>query len=246
MRLPAGALRIAAIIGLLLVVAMVLGACEPIAQATSAPSVAPGATPAPTAAPNQTPVPGPLIVKPAELKADPVSLLAWLFNPVFQSFLILLVGLHQVVGEMGIAIILTTLIVRTALVPLMRRQMVSMRKMQSVAPEIKEIQRRYKSDRLKQQQATMALYKERGISQAGCLTALLPLLLILPMYQVVREGLTASDLTESLKVFGFQVVPLTCPPSPIPMYDANYRLIGYEPCIDSSIPWLGGIHASGF
>ena len=246
MRLPTGALRIVAILGLLLVVAMVLGACEPIAQATQVPSAAPGATPAPTAVPNQTPVPGPLIVKPAELKADPVSLLAWLFNPVFQSFLILLVGLHSIVGEMGIAIILTTLIVRTALVPLMRRQMVSMRKMQSVAPEIKEIQRRFKSDRMKQQQATMALYKERGISQAGCLTALLPLLLILPMYQVVREGLTASDLVESLKVFGFQVVPLTCPPSPIPMYDANYNLIGYQPCIDSSIPWLGGIHASGF
>ena len=70
---------------------------------------------------------------------------------------------------MGIAIILTTLIVRTALVPLMRRQMVSMRRMQAIAPEVKEIQRRFKSDRAKQQQATMALYKERGVSQAGCL-----------------------------------------------------------------------------
>ena len=76
----------------------------------------------------------------------------------------------------------------------MRRQMVSMRRMQAIAPEVKEIQRRFKGDRVKQQQATMALYKERGISQAGCLVALLPLLLILPMYQVVSEGLRASDL----------------------------------------------------
>ena len=244
--------RLALLAGALLAVALVAAACEPIVQSPApggsgapAASLVPGTTPAPTPAPPATPQPTPLIITPAPLKADPVSLLAWLFNPIFQLFLILMVGVHQIVGDMGLAIIITTLLVRTALVPLMRRQMVSMRKMQSVAPEIKEIQRRFKNDRVKQQQATMALYKERGISQAGCLTALLPLLLILPMYQVVREGLTAADLTESLKVFGFQVVPLTCPP-PVPVYDAAGHLTHYMPCIDSAISWLGGIHASGF
>jgi YidC/Oxa1 family membrane protein insertase len=250
--------RLALAAGLVLLLALVLGACEPIVQsqapgssvspiASGAPGTtpAPGVTPAPTPVPSATPLPAPLIVTPAPLKADPVSLLAWLFNPIFQAFLILMVGIKQIVGDMGLTIILTTLIVRTALVPLMRRQMVSMRRMQAIAPEVKEIQRRYKSDKVKQQQATMGLYKERGISQAGCLTALLPLLLILPMYQVVREGLTAADLTESLRVFGFQVVPLTCPP-PIPIYDAAYHLTGYRPCIDSAIAWLGGIHASGY
>jgi YidC/Oxa1 family membrane protein insertase len=248
---PRSIRRLALVAGAVLALAVVVGACEPIVQSpapggSGAPvtSAAPGTTPAPTPAPSATPQPTPLIVSPAPLKADPVSLLAWLFNPIFQLFLILMVGIHLVVGDMGLAIIITTLIVRTALVPLMRRQMVSMRRMQSVAPEIKEIQRRFKSDRAKQQQATMALYKERGISQAGCLTALLPLLLILPMYQVVREGLTAADLTESLKVFGFQVVPLTCPP-PTAIVDALGHL-SYKPCIDSAIAWLGGIHASGY
>ena len=213
-------------------------------------SLAPGQPPSPAPRRHRRPRradarPTPLIVKPAEIKADPVSLLAALFNPIFQAFLVLMVGIHVFSGlDMGIAIILTTLIVRTAMVPLMRRQMVSMRRMQSVAPEIKEIQRRYKSDRVKQQQATMALYKERGISQAGCLVALLPLFLILPMYQVVSEGLPAADLTESLKVFGVQLVPLTCPP-PQPILDAR-GTYGLRACIDSTIPWLGGISASGF
>lgn len=249
MRLPQGALRIVAVVGLLLAVALLLGACEPLGtpaptvdpNATLVPgtsagaSAEPGASPAPTAAPTGTPAPTPLVVRPAEPRADPVSILAWLFNPIFQAFLILMVGIHQFLGvDMGIAIILTTLVVRTGLVPLMRRQMVSMRRIQSVAPEVREIQKRYKTDRAKQQQATMALYKERGISQAGCLVALLPLLLILPMYQVVSEGLRASDLIESLKVFGVQLVPLTCPSPPT-----------LQPCIDSTIPWLGGMHASG-
>jgi YidC/Oxa1 family membrane protein insertase len=243
--------RLALVLGLVVLVMLVVAACSPIAPsaapaATGVPGASgvAGATAAPTIAPTATVAPTPLIVSPAELKADPVSVLAWLFNPIFQLFLIMLVGIHSIVGDMGISIIVTTLIVRTALVPLMRRQMVSMRRMQAIAPEIKEIQRRYKSDRLKQQQATSELYKERGISQAGCLVALLPILLILPMYQVVREGLQAADLTASLKVFGFQVVPLTCPP-PTLVPAANGAL-HYAPCIDSAIPWLGGIHASGF
>jgi YidC/Oxa1 family membrane protein insertase len=250
--------RFVMVVGVVLVLGFVAAACEPI-QASLAPgaspapgvTLAPGASPvaggsiAPSVAPTPTPAPTPLIVTPAPIKADPASLLAALFNPIFQLFLILMIGIHQYIGvDMGIAIILTTLIVRTAMVPLMRRQMVSMRRMQSVAPEIKEIQRRYKSDRVKQQQATMALYKERGISQAGCLTALLPLLLILPMYQVVREGLTAVDLTESLKVFGAQLVPLTCP-TPAVFTTLADGTMGFRPCIDSTIPWLGGVLASG-
>jgi YidC/Oxa1 family membrane protein insertase len=229
-----------------------VAACDPIQPTVPGTTLPPGATPIagasapPTATPAATAAPTPLIVRPAEIKADPVSLLAALFNPVFQAFLLVMVGIHQFSGlDMGVSIILTTLVVRTAMVPLMRRQMVSMRRMQAVAPEIREIQKRYKSDRVKQQQATMALYKERGISQAGCLVALLPLLLILPMYQVVSEGLRAVDLTESLKVFGVQLVPLTCPPA-TPILDAAGNITGYEPCLDSAIPWLGGIHASGF
>lgn len=256
MTISRSALRIAAVIGLLLVVAVFLGACEPIG--TAPPSAAPagsgapvasgplpsGATPAPTVAPTATPAPTPLVVRPANPSADPVSILAFLFNPIFQAFLILMVGIHQFIGvDMGIAIILTTLIVRTALVPLMRRQMVSMRRIQAVAPEVREIQKRYKGDRVKATQATQELYKERGISQAGCLVALLPLFLILPMYQVVSEGLRAADLVESLKVFGVQVVPLTCPP-PVFTTLADGTM-GFKPCIDSTIPWLGGILASG-
>jgi len=238
LHLAAGLAAIAALI-------VLVAACTPIEPAASAGATAvPGATAAPTEAPTLTPAPTPLIVTPAELKADPVSLLAWIFNPIFQLFLILLVGIHGVIGDMGIAIIITTLIVRTALVPLMRRQMVSMRRLQALSPELKAVQARYKGDRLKAQQAQQALMKERGVSQAGCLTALLPILLILPMYQVVREGLQAADLVESLKVFGFQIVPLSCPPPTlITLADGTQQ---YAPCIDSTIPWLGGIHASGF
>ncbi len=227
-------------LGLLAVVLVVIAACNPIQSPIPGTSAVPGASAVPAATPTAVPSPSappqppPFILPPAALKADPISVLAWLFTPIYQAFLLLLVGIDLVVPDIGIAIILTTIIVRTAMVPLMRRQMVSMRQMQAIGPEIREIQRRYKNDRLKASQAQSALMKERGISQAGCLVALLPLFLILPMYQVVREGLTASDITPMLTVFGFKVLPVTCDPTSV------------MPCLDPTIPWLGGINAALF
>jgi len=113
--------RLALAFGLVVLVMLVVAACSPI-EPSAAPgaSIVPGssavagATAAPTIAPSATVAPTPLIVSPAELKADPVSLIAWLFNPIFQLFLILLLGIHSFVGDMGVSIIITTLIVRTS------------------------------------------------------------------------------------------------------------------------------------
>lgn len=227
--------RLGLVLGLLAVALVVLAACNPI-QVSPSPdaSAIPGATATPAATESPSPEPTPFVLRPAELKADPISVLAFLFTPIYQAFLLLLVAIDLVVPDIGIAIILTTLVVRTLMVPLMRRQMVSMRQMQAIGPEIKEIQRRFKNDRLKAQQAQSALMKERGISQAGCLVAMLPLFLILPMYQVVREGLTAADITPMLTVFGFKVLPVVCDPGSL------------APCLDPHIPWLGGINAALF
>ena len=52
-----------------------------------------------------------------------------------------------------------------------------------LAPEVKEIQRRFKGDRIKQQEAQRQLYAERGINPvSGCLPALLQMFLLIPMY----------------------------------------------------------------
>jgi YidC/Oxa1 family membrane protein insertase len=212
--------------GLLGLVVLVLAACVPGGGA----SLAPGVTATPT------PVPTPLA--PATPSGDPVSVLAWLFTPIFQTFFILLVAMYKISPDIGIAIILTTLIVRFVMVPLNRRQMVSMRQMQSIQPEIKEIQRRYKGDRLKAQQAQTELMRERGISQAGCLVALLPILLIIPMYQVIREGLTAADPNPMLQVFGVQIFHLDCAIGQVHEWGTA--------CLNPIIPWLGGVNAAGF
>lgn len=184
-------------VALVVVLALVaLGACVP---ATGSP----GASAAHTASPT------PLV--PAQPGADPVSLLAWLFTPVFQALFILLVILDDVTGNIAVAIILMTLVIRVLLIPLFRTQTVSQRRMQLVQPELKDIQRRYKGDRAKVSEAQMALYKERGINPAaGCLPLVLQFILLIPMYSVIRDGLTNYDPRAMVSIFGNELPILRC------------------------------------
>jgi len=182
---------------LLVVIGLVLAACVP----TSAPAA--------SGSVSATPLPTPLV--PAQPGADPVSLLAWLFTPVFQALFILLVILDDITGNIAIAIIVMTLIIRALLIPLFRTQTVSQRRMQLVQPELKEIQKRYKGDRAKISEAQMALYKERGVNPAaGCLPLVLQFILLIPMYSVIRDGLTNYDPSAMVTVFGHELPILHC------------------------------------
>ena len=217
------------LLGLLALVVLVAAACSP------APDIVPGASgsPATTASP-----PPPLT--PASPGADPVSLLAWVFTPIFQALFIVLVGIYNVTGDIGIAIIVMTLIVRAALIPLFRRQIVSMKRTQLLQPELKELQKRYKGDRARFSQAQMELYKERGVNPAsGCLPILLQLPLLLIIYQVISTGLTNPDPTAMLTVFGRQVVDVQCVNG---LGTAAYD--PYQPCIDTTVAWLGNMDVS--
>ena len=223
--------QLASVALLIAAAAILVSACSLIAPGAT---LAPGATPTP--APTATPQ---LPLTPAPLHADPFSLIVWISTPLFQVLFLLLVALSKVTPDMGVAIIVMTLIVRTLLVPLIRRQMVSTRRMQALAPEIKEIQRRYKGDRMKQQQATSELYKERGISQFGCMSAILPMLIIIPMYTVIRDGLQSYDPTPMLRVFGVQLMSLTCTGTGVP--DALNHI---KPCLPTTVAWLGNLDVS--
>ena len=217
-------------IALLVLVILVVAAC-------AAPDTVPGASGAPT--PSPTPHAPPLT--PAQ-PGDPVSTLAWLFTPIFQAMFIVLVAVYDFLGALGVpaaigwAIVALTLVVRTIVIPLYRRQLTSQRRMQLLQPEIKEIQKRYKGDSVKARVAQQELMKERGISPlAGCLPLLLQMPLLFIMYSVIQNGLTNVNPTAMLVVFGHQVVPLTCN-NINPATGQPDAALG--PCIDTIIPFL--------
>ena len=218
--------RNAGFITLLALVALIAVACGGGAGATA--SVSP------------TPHPD---LKPASPGADPLSLIAWIFTPIFQVLFIGLVLLDHLTGDIGVAILLLTLLIRIVLISPYRKQLVSQRRTQMLQPEVAEIQRRYKGDRSKIQQAQAELYKTRGINPlSGCLPTLLQFIVLIPMYTVISNGLTNPNPTAMLNVFGVDIgkqIGLVCANG---LGTAAYD--NMKPCIESVIPWLGNLQAS--
>jgi YidC/Oxa1 family membrane protein insertase len=111
--------------------------------------------------------------------------------PLLQS----LKWLYGFVGNWGWAIVILTIIINLVMAPLRHKQVVSMRKMQEIQPEMKAIQDRYSklkaTDPAKQKmnQELMALYRERGANPAaGCV----PMLLIIPIMIAMWAALQVS------------------------------------------------------
>lgn len=181
---------------------LVLAACVPATGGA-------GGSGAPSPTHSQAPL------EPAHLGASPFDLLAWLFTPIFQTLFIALVALYKVTGSMLVAILLLTIILKVVTMPVTRKQLVSSRQTQLLQPEVKEIQRKYKGDRVKQQAAVQEFYKQRGVNPAGgCLPMLVTMGLLIPMYSVFSQGLQNYDVTAMLRVgpidFG-KILGVTCP-----------------------------------
>ena len=112
----------------------------------------------------------------------------------------LLEWLYRFTGSYGVALIIFSAVVQLVMLPMTAKSKKSMMKMSRVQPQVQEIQRRYADDPQRQNQALQTLYKEEGVSMGGgCLWSLLPMLLILPLYTVVRQPLVYM-LHESLEV----------------------------------------------
>ena len=91
----------------------------------------------------------------------------------------------------GIALILFSLAVKLVLLPASMKSKKSMMKTSRLQPKIKQIELACGDDKQKYQQEVNQLYKDEGVSMfGGCLWSLLPLLILIPLYNVIREPLT--------------------------------------------------------
>jgi YidC/Oxa1 family membrane protein insertase len=86
------------------------------------------------------------------------------------------------------SIVATTIVVRMILVPLTIRQIHSMQSLQKHAPQMKEIQKKYKQDRQKQNEELMKFYRENNINPAAsCLPMLLQLPVFIALYYTLKH-----------------------------------------------------------
>ena len=103
----------------------------------------------------------------------------------------LLEWLYQFTSNYGLALILFSLVVKVVLLPLSIKSKKSMLKMSRLAPLAKALEAKYGDDKQKYQQELMALYKQEGVSTTGgCLWSFIPLLILFPLYYVIREPIT--------------------------------------------------------
>jgi YidC/Oxa1 family membrane protein insertase len=98
-----------------------------------------------------------------------INILALLYQLLFSNF--------------GLSIIVFTVLIRLAMIPLTVRQTRQMKKMQLIQPKLKAIQDKYKGkkgeDRRKMSSETMGLYKDAGVSPVGCLG---PMIIQMPIW----------------------------------------------------------------
>jgi YidC/Oxa1 family membrane protein insertase len=86
------------------------------------------------------------------------------------------------------SIVATTIVVRMILVPLTIRQIHSMQSLQKHAPQMKEIQKKYKGDRQKQNEELMKFYRENNINPAAsCLPMLLQIPVFIALYYTLKH-----------------------------------------------------------
>lgn len=118
---------------------------------------------------------------------------AAVYDPIYNA---LVYAVDVVPGhDMGIAVIIVTILVRFILYPLSRRAIKAQMDMKRIAPELEEIKKKYADKREEQGQAIFALYRERGVNPfAGLLLLLVQIPILLGLYFVfARGGLPAID-----------------------------------------------------
>jgi YidC/Oxa1 family membrane protein insertase len=98
----------------------------------------------------------------------------------------LIVLTHYLFDNFGLAIIVLTLAVNGAMFPLTLKQVNASKAMQDLQPKIAELQKKYGKDKEKIAREQMKLFKESGVSPAGCL---LPLIIQMPVWIALFQSI---------------------------------------------------------
>jgi YidC/Oxa1 family membrane protein insertase len=117
-----------------------------------------------------------------------------MWDLILNPFITLLTLLYSVLGEnVVLSIVVFTVLVRVAILPLTAQQQRSSKAMQELQPELKKLQEKHKNDREKLAQEQMALYKEHGVNPfGGCFPLLIQFPILIGLYQAIIFTLAAT------------------------------------------------------
>jgi YidC/Oxa1 family membrane protein insertase len=115
---------------------------------------------------------------------------------IYQPILSLLTWLyHFSGGNLGLAIILLTIVIRGVMIPFVIPSLKSASKMAKLKPDLDALKAKFGKDKKALAEAQMALYKEKGINPAaGCLPYLAQFVVLIALYQVFMNSLGGGML----------------------------------------------------
>ncbi len=121
----------------------------------------------------------------------------------------LLSVLYDFTNSYGLALIIFGILVKVILLPITAKTKKSSMKMSRLQPRVMEIQQKYAGDQMKINEELQKLYKSENVSMGGgCLWSFIPLLILFPLYSVIREPLTymlgieGETLTKIFEIVG--------------------------------------------
>lgn len=131
-----------------------------------------------------------------------------LYRPLLNLLLFLATALP--IDDLGLSIILLTLVVRIILLIPSQRAIESQKRLQGVQPKLEQIKKKYAGNQERIAQETMALWKEEKVNPFGSCLPLIPQTLVLiALYYVIRNGLNPDNahlLYGSLKNIDFSTI----------------------------------------
>jgi len=106
----------------------------------------------------------------------------FLTKPIFLALL----WIHGIAGNLGVSILLLTVVIKVLFFPLANKSYVSMSKMKKLQPQMVKLRERFAEDKVKLNQEMMALYKREKVNPAsGCLPILLQIPVFFALYKVL-------------------------------------------------------------
>ena len=110
------------------------------------------------------------------------GIMYWITKPLFHG----IDYFFKLLGNYGLAIIAITICIRLAFFPLANFSFKSMAKMKALQPEMARLKELHKDDKMKLQQAMMALYKKEKVNpMSGCLPILVQIPVFFALYKVL-------------------------------------------------------------
>ena len=130
---------------------------------------------------------------------------------IYQPLYNILIFLYYVIPgkDFGVSIVLITVLLRTIIIPLYKKQIVSQKKLQELQPKIKALQEKTKNDKEQQTKQLMELYKENKTNPfSGCLPLIVQLVFLIAIYRVLITISSSGLVADQAQLYAFVPNPV--------------------------------------